>query len=393
MKKLLVLFVMLTSVFVFAACGEPEEDLSNRTHIYIGSTGPLSEEASLYGESVKAGLELAIEEINAAGGVDVGGVKLPFKLLDFVNDEAAADKAAAGFNKLKDDGVDVIVGAVTSGACEGLIGQAIKTDIPVITPSGTADKLTAGDDGKQRDDRTNIFRACFYDSYQGEVMAEYAKEKGFNKAYVLFNSSVEYSVGLKDAFLAKAQELGMTVDVNSYTKETSDFNSNWQTILSGNYDCVYVPDYYEKAYNIVKTGRGLKFDKPIYGGDGWDGILSTAEEAGDTDFGFLENCFYSNHYFGGSNREVVKTFVEKYKAKYNGEEPKSFAALAYDAVYIMKQAIEDADSLQGDKIVEALNTGTFTGLVTSDSLTFKDGNPQKAATIITFKDGAEVEDE
>ncbi len=363
------------------------------TTIKIGALGPLRGEASIYGKSVKAGLELAIEEINEAGGVDVGGVKMTLALLDFINDEANADRASAGLRSLIASDVDIVLGATTSGATEGLIGEAIKYGVPVITPTGTADKLTAGADGKQRDERSNIFRACFYDSYQGEVMAEYAKEKGFTKVYVLFNSSDSYSVGLKDAFVAKAKELGMTVDFNSYTREISDFNSNWQTILSGNYDCVYVPDYYEKAYNIVKTGRGLNFDKPIYGGDGWDGILTTAKNDKDTNLSFLENCFYSNHYFGGSNKETVQAFVEKYKAKYNGEEPNAFIALAYDAVYIAKQAIEQAGSTEYELVVKALTEGTFAGLVTSDSFTFKDGNPQKEAFIITYEDGKEVEAE
>ena len=153
--------------------------------------------------------------------------------------------------------------------------------------------------------------------------------------------------------------------------------------------CVYVPDYYEQVYNILKTGYAAGYEGVCYGGDGWDGIVD--QIANGEQATFLEKCFYTNHYFGGSTRQAVVDFVTKYKAKY-GADPKSFAALAYDAVYIAKQAIEAAGSVEAEAIVEALTNGTFTNLVTSASdFKFKDGNPQKEAVVITFKDNKEVE--
>lgn len=383
MKKFLMLLVCVFA-FVCIGCNKGDETIK------IGSSGPLSGSTSIYGTAVKKGVELAIEEINAAGGVNVNGEMKQFELVDFVNDEADATKAGTALTTLVSKDVDIVIGAVTSGATEGLINEAIKVGVPVITPTGTADKLTVGEDGDARDERANIFRACFYDSYQGEYMAKYAKENGVKKAYVLFNNDDDYSVGLKDAFVATAEANGIAVTVQGYGKDVKDFTSYWTPIISGGFECVYVPDYYENVYNILKTGYGAGYEGVCYGGDGWDGVVQQVKEGDDASF--LENCFYTNHYFGASENAVVKEFVEAYKAKYNGETPVSFAALGYDAVYIAKQAIEQAGSVDFAAVVEALTTGTFTGLVTSSAeFKFNNGNPEKAAVVITFKDGAEVE--
>lgn len=386
MKKLFSLLVVLLLVCSVVGCKEKEAET-----IKLGSSGPLSGSVSIYGLAVKEGVELAVEEINAAGGVDVDGKMMKLELVDFVNDEADAKKAAAALTSLISKDVDVVVGAVTSGATEGLIAEAVKHGVPVITPTGTADKLTVGDNGDERDVRYNVFRACFYDSYQGKFMGEYAAEKGIKKAYVLYNNDEDYSKGLKDAFVKAATDGDVQVATAAYSKQDKDFNAFWVPILEGGYDCVYVPDYYENVYNILKTGYAKGYEGVCYGGDGWDGVIKQVKEGEDASF--LENCFYTNHYFGESESPAVKTFVEKYQAKY-GSIPVSFAALGYDAVYIAKQAIEACDSLEYDAVVEALTTGTFSGLVTSSTpFTFNNGNPEKAAVVITFKDGKEVEAE
>ncbi len=387
MKKVFSVLFMLLLVVCLCGCGGGKDDST----IKLGSSGPLSGAASIYGQAVKKGVELAIEEINKAGGVTVNGVQKQLELVDFVNDEADADKAGAALATLLEQDVDVVVGAVTSGATEGLITEAVKVGVPVITPTGTADKLTVGDKGDEREIRYNVFRACFYDSFQGKYMAEYANAKGLKKAYVLYNNDDDYSVGLKDAFVETAKAAGMTVEVVGYGKEVKDFSSYWAPVVAGGYDVVYVPDYYENVYNILKTGYAAGYKGVCYGGDGWDGVLQQVKDGDDVSF--LENCFYSNHYFANSTSPVVKDFVAKYQAKYNGETPVSFAALGYDAVYIVKQAIESANSVEYEDVVKALTNGTFTGLVTS-ATDFKfdaNGNPQKAAAVITYKDGKEVE--
>lgn len=389
MKKLLSLFVVLL-VSCLIGCGQSYDNTKDNVDtIKLGSSGPLSGEASIYGIAVQKGVELAIEEINKEG-IKIGDKTYTFELVEFYNDEADADKASSNLTKLFDKGADVIVGAVTSGATEGLIGQAVKVGIPVITPTGTADKLTVGESGNERDDRYNVFRACFYDSYQGQYMAEYAKEKGMKKAYVLYNNSSDYSVGLKESFVQTAKAAGMTVDEAGYGEKDKVFSSFVAPIISGGYDCVYVPDYYENVYNILTTLYGAGYQGVCYGGDGWDGVIQQVKDGDNVSF--LEKCYYTNHYFGASELPAVKKFVEAYKAKYNGEVPVSFAALGYDAVYIVKQAIEQGQSFKFEDVIEALAEGTFTGLVTSTSeFKFdKNGNPQKDAIVVTFKDGKEV---
>ena len=388
MKKLFSLLVVLLLVCSVVGCNKDNKD--NET-IKLGSAGPLSGSVSIYGLAVKEGVELAVEEINAAGGVNVDGEMKKLELVDFINDEADAKKSAAALTSLISKDVDVVVGAVTSGATEGLIAEAVKHGVPVITPTGTADKLTVGDNGDERDVRYNIFRACFYDSYQGTYMGQYAADQGVKKAYVLYNNDEDYSKGLKDAFVETATANNVNVVTAAYSKQDKDFNAFWVPILEGGYDCVYVPDYYENVYNILKTGYAKGYEGVCYGGDGWDGVIKQVKEGEDASF--LENCFYTNHYFGESESPAVKTFVEKYQAKY-GSIPVSFAALGYDAVYIAKQAIEACGSVEYDAVVEALTTGTFSGLVTSSQpFTFNNGNPEKAAVVITFKDGKEVEAE
>lgn len=388
MKKLFSLLVVLLLVCSVVGCNKDNKD---KETIKLGSAGPLSGSVSIYGLAVKEGVELAVEEINAAGGVNVDGEMKKLELVDFINDEADAKKSAAALTSLISKDVDVVVGAVTSGATEGLIAEAVKHGVPVITPTGTADKLTVGDNGDERDVRYNIFRACFYDSYQGTYMGQYAADQGVKKAYVLYNNDEDYSKGLKDAFVETATANNVNVVTAAYSKQDKDFNAFWVPILEGGYDCVYVPDYYENVYNILKTGYAKGYEGVCYGGDGWDGVIKQVKEGEDASF--LENCFYTNHYFGESESPVVKTFVEKYQAKY-GSIPVSFAALGYDAVYIAKQAIEACGSVEYDAVVEALTTGTFSGLVTSSQpFTFNNGNPEKAAVVITFKDGKEVEAE
>lgn len=398
MKKLFLLVLCLAFVFVAASCKDKggdenggEDGGEQSTTVKFGAVGPLSGSVSIYGQAVEAGVKLAIEEINAAGGINVGGTMKQIELINFINDEADPNKAGAALSTLVAADVDVVIGAVTSGATEGLISEAVKQGVPVITPTGTADKLTVGDAGDERDIRYNIFRACFYDSYQGKFMGEYAATKGIKKAYVLYNNSEDYSKGLKDAFVTAATSKGVAVTTASYNKDDKNFDAFWAPILSGGYDCVYVPDYYENVYNILKTGYAKGYAGVCYGGDGWDGVIKQVKEGEDTSY--LEKCFYTNHYFGESTNPAVVKFVNAFKAKYN-ETPVSFAALGYDAVYVAKQAIEAAGSVDYDAVVAALETGTFTNLVTSSKpFSFNNGNPEKAATVITFKDGKEVEAE
>ena len=366
----------------------PELDIDG---IKIGACGPLSGEVSVYGTAVKKGMELAIEEINANGGVCINGKYVPLTLVDFINDDAQPTKAGDALNTLVEKGANIILGAITSGATEGLIGEAVKVGIPVITPTGTADKLTAGANGDERVDRENIFRACFYDSYQGEYMARRAKEQGYEKVYILYNNDDSYSVNLKDAFVETAKSLGIQTKVQGYYVSTNSFDSNWATIKAEGYECVYVPDYYDKVYTVLKAGAACGYEGVVYGCDGWDGVTSQLNPYDEFDTTFLEQCYYTSHFFAGSSYYRVQEFVEAYSNKY-GETPWAFAALGYDAVYMAVMAIEKCGSVEYKDIIDALSYMQFSGLVTSsESFEMQDGSPQKECVVISFKDAKEVE--
>ena len=366
----------------------PELDIDE---IKLGACGPLSGAVSVYGTAVKKGMELAIEEINANGGVCINGKYVPLTLVDFIDDDAQPTKAGDALNTLVEKGANIILGAITSGATEGLIGEAVKVGIPVITPTGTADKLTAGANGDERVDRENIFRACFNDSYQGEYMARRAKEQGYEKVYILYNNDDSYSVNLKDAFVETALSLGIQTKVQGYYVSTNSFDSNWATIKAEGYECVFVPDYYDKVYTVLKAGAACGYEGVVYGCDGWDGVTSQLNPYDGFDTTFLEQCYYTSHFFAGSSYYRVQEFVEAYSNKY-GETPWAFAALGYDAVYMAVMAIEKCGSVEYKDIIDALSYMQFSGLVTSsESFEMQDGSPQKECVVISFKDAKEVE--
>ena len=374
----------------------PAQDLTitaiwKKDNIKIVAISPLSSYLSMYGQAVKNGIELAVEEINANGGVNINGEMVKLEISQYIDDKGDLVTASNMLANMisQNETIDFVIGPVTSSTTELFITNTSKYGIPTITPTGTADKLTVGDNGDERDVLYNLFRACFNDSYQGEYMAKYAAKAGNKRAYVLYNNDDDYSKGLKDAFVETAKSLNIEVVTAFYDNNNRDFNTLWGPIIEGGYDCVYVPDYYENAYNILKTGYEKGYTGVCYGSDGWDGLIT--QVGPNDDISFLENCFYTNHFFSKSENETVKLFVEKYLNKYSSI-PSSFAALGYDAVYIAKQAIESAGSVEYDKVIESLNTGTFSGLVTSSSpFTYSNGNPQKEAFIVTFKDGKEVE--
>lgn len=357
--------------------------------IMLACVGPLSGAASMYGQMVKRGIELAIEEINNAGGVNVNGVMTKIQIADFLDDQMDSSKAANALKTLMNQDIDMVIGAVTSGASEGLISEAIKYDVPVITPSASADSLTVGINGDAREERFNIFRACNNDSYQAKFMAQYAKKAGYNKVYVLCNEDDDYSVNLKNAFIKESELQGIEVLVKEYNDSVIDFTSYWTEIINQGYQCVYIPDYSYNVYKIIKTGYTKGYQGVCYGSDGWDGLLY--ELRSSDDYKFLEKCFYTSPFYSASESENVKKFVEAYMNKYS-EVPHSFAAFGYDAIYIAKQAIEAAGSTDYEKVIEALTSSTFKSLVTANKdIKFVNGNPESNPFIITFKDGKEVE--
>lgn len=381
MKKFLSMLLVFVLAFVLVGCGEEEKDETIR----IASVGPTSGEVAVYGNTTKQGIELAIKEINAAGGIKVGDKEMQIEWLDMIDDGASADKAATAFNTQYAKGIDLMLGAVTSGATEGLIGQAMGREVIVLTPTGTADLLTNGVNGDERELRANVFRACFNDSYQGEIAAKFlANNLNKKKVAILVNQTESYSVGLTSAFKATAAKVGIEVAYEgTYQSGDSDFNALWNNVKSSGAEAVFVPDYYEKVVAIATQGRAAGYEGAMVGADGWDGILGVE----GVDATVFNNTYFTNHFAADSTEETVKNFVEKFKAEYN-EAPSSFATLGYDAVYLYKAAIEKANSKAYADVLAVLNSADFQVSAVTGNIKFNNGNAVKAAVVMEVKNGA-----
>lgn len=362
MKALKVAAAAFAASLALAGCNEKSNTIK------LGSIGPLSGGVAVYGTEARNAIELAVEEINAAGGVNGQNFELISE-----DDEGNPEKSVSAYKKLvTKDGVKLIVGSLTSGCTLAITPLAQAQKVVLVAPAATNPAITdAGD---------YIFRACYTDPFQGTVGAKFAAENlGTKRAAILYDVGNDYSVGLTDNFVKKfTEEGGEIVAKESYTTGDKDFNAQLTKIKNANPDVVYLPDYYGTVALISKQLRAQGITTPTIGPDGWDGL---AEGAGDE----LLNGFYSNHYASDSSDEKVQKFAAAYKAKF-GTAPTSFAALAYDSVYMIKDAIAAAGSAEPDKVRDALektNGDYVTGHMTFD----EHHNPVKTAVILEFKKG------
>lgn len=386
MKKMTkVLSMVLAASFVMAsltACGGSDtgSTASNNTKtdgdnvFLIGGIGPLTGSAADYGYSVKQGAEIAINEINEAGGVTVGDTTYTFALT-FADDEAVEDKAIQAYNTVMDDGADAILGAVTSGACIAITDLTKDDGILQITPSGSAMDCTKND---------NAFRVCFTDPAQGKDMAKMAVETlGYKKIAVIYNSADDYSMGIKESFEATVKELnGEIVASEAFVTNDVDFNTQLTTIKGTDAEVIFVPAYYQDVAYITKQASDMGLKLPFLGSDGWDGVLGTV-----TDPAYAEGVIFLSPFFAEDPSENVVNFVNAYKEAY-GSTPDQFAADAYDTVYAMKAAMEKAGSVESADLIAAMTEITVDGL-TGDGITWTaDGEPNKGCKFIQIKDGA-----
>lgn len=386
MKKMAkVLSVALAASFVMAsltACGgsdannaaSDDKKAEGDNVFLIGGIGPLTGSAADYGYSVKQGAEIAINEINAAGGVTVGDETYTLDLT-FADDEAVEDKAIQAYNTVMDAGADAILGCVTSGACVAITDLTKADGILQITPSGSTMDCTKND---------NAFRVCFTDPAQGENMAEMAVETlGYKKIAVIYNSADDYSMGIKEAFEAKVDALGgKIVASEAFVNGDVDFNTQLTTIKGTDAEVIFVPAYYSDITYITKQAADLGMKLPFIGSDGWDGVLRTV-----TDTSYVEGAIFLSPFFAEDPSENVVNFVKAYEEAY-GATPDQFAADAYDTVYAMKAAMEKAGSVESADLIAAMTEITVDGL-TGDGITWTaDGEPNKGSKFIQIKDGA-----
>ena len=337
--------------------------------IKIGGLAPLTGEVSVYGIAANNGAKLAIKEINAKGGV-LG------KQIDYIvyDEQGETTQATAAYDKLvKKNKVVALIGDVTSNPTIAVAEKAVADNLPMITPTGTAGKITEA--GK------NVFRACFIDPLQGEKMAAYAKKLGKTKVAVLYLSSDDYSKGLAEAFENKAKELGMQVVVKeAYNKGDKDFKTQLGKIADAGADALFLPEYYEDIALIAAQAQEKGIKATLLGGDGWDGVIDKMDKS---KLSALSDAYFCNHYSSESTDKKVQDFIAAYKKEYNTA-PNSFAALGYDAAYAMVKAIETAGSTDKQKIVDAMTALDYAG-VTGQIKFDEKRNPIKAAAITTIK--------
>lgn len=363
-KVLLMLFLTLSLV----ACGNG--DKGSDDVIKLGFIGPLTGDYSIYGETTKEGAELALEEINNAGGVL--GKKLELVAYDTKGDKTEAINA---YNRLRDnDNIVALLGGTLSGDTLAIKDIAIADNMPILTPTGTHLDITL--------DAANIFRACFTDPYQGQTAAVFAAENlNAIKVAVLSNTSDAYSEGLAEAFVNKFKEFGEVTTVEGYTQDDSDFKSVLTKIANTNPDVLYLPEYYTKAGQIISQIREVGLDVQIVGPDGYDGI--------EEDYaGVAEGVYFTNHFAKTEEAQIVQDFVANYTTKY-GASPSTFAALGYDTAYILADAIEQAGSTDPDKITAALANTDLTG-VTGNIVFDEDGDPKKSISVVQVINGEHV---
>ena len=377
MKKFLCMMMAVLMVLAMAACGgEPANnggnDTPDATTVKIGGIGPLTGAYANYGLYEKNGAELAVKEINEAGGIAGKQIELSYQ-----DSQGDSESAVNAYGKLMDWGMNVSLGCVLSGENASVVAAARDDDIMLLTPSGSADKCIEGN--------SRAFRICFYDSYQGAAAAQYIKDNNMvDTVGILYQSDNDYSVGLYNAFVAKCGELGINIaETQTFTASTStDFSTQVNALVSSGVKLVFIPFYAEEASTFLTQARG-KFADGVYffGADGLDGILGKVAQ----DPTIANNVLMLTPFSADNPAENVQSFVAKYKEAY-GATPDQFAADAYDAVYVIKAAVEKAGSTSGDALAAAMTSLTVEG-VTGTMTWGSDGNTNKPASAILYYDG------
>ncbi len=343
----------------------------------IGVVGPLTGPAAAYGVAVQNGVDLAIKEINAAGGI--GGTMLELNSQD---DEHDPEKSVNAYNTLKDWGMQMLVGAVTSKPCIAVSAESANDNLFQITPSGSAVECVAPD---------NVFRVCFADPDQGTASAKYIGEnKLATKVAIIYDSSTEYSSGIREAFVKEAGNQGIEVVADeAFTADTNtDFSVQLDKAKEAGAELVFLPIYYQEASTILKQASDKEFAPLFFGCDGMDGILSVE----NFDISLAEGLMLLTPF--SADEADSKDFTEAYVASY-GETPNQFAADAYDAVYAIKAAGEKAGITSDmsvsdicDAMKAAMTEISIDGLTGAGMTWNAAGEPNKAPKAVKIVNGA-----
>ena len=371
MKKVLV--IALALAMMMTACLAFAEEA-----VKVGVIGPLTGANAQYGLAVQRGAQIAAEEINAQGG-------LQLEILA-EDDQADGELAVNAYNKLLDDGVNVLLATVTSGSCIAVSDIAYEERVFMLTPSGSADVITEGKD--------NVYRVCFKDSAQGTASAQYIADHGLaTKIGIIYNNALDYSMGIYQSFVAKANELGLEIVAESaFSDDTNaDFSVQISQMQEAGAELVFLPIYYTPASMILQQANAVDYAPIFFGVDGMDGILGV--EGFDTSL--AEGVMLLTPFSADAQDELTKNFVTTYMDLY-GETPNQFAADAYDCVYALAAAMQasgvTAETSPEDAcemMIAAMQTVEITGL-TGTMHWDATGEVDKTPTAVVIQDGVYV---
>lgn len=397
MKKLIALLMSAAMVLSLAACGSSDtntndttDDTTNQTDtntgdttgdttgdstgvIKIGGIGPLTGSAATYGIATKEGAEIAVNEINALGG-------LQFEL-DFQDDEGDAEKATYAYSNLKDNGMQILYGCTTTNPCIAVAAESYNDRYFQLTPSASSTQVTKGKD--------NVFQVCFTDPNQGVTAADYIADNGLaTKIAVIYNNSDAYSTGIATAFLAEAEAKGLeVVSTTTFPDDTNaDFNVQLADAQSNGAELVFMPIYYTPASLILNQAKAMGYAPIFFGCDGMDGIL----ELEGFDKSLAEGLMLMTPFNAWAEDERTVGFVTEYQEAY-GTTPNQFAADGYDCIYAIYEACQEAgitadmdNATICDKLVETFTNGSFSvdGLTGTGMTWSANGEVSKAPVVV-----------
>lgn len=353
-----------------AVSGETKAAGDGSKTIKIGAICSLTGGSAIYGEGAQNAITMAAEEINSSDSEYkieiVNGGKV-------VDDASDAKQAINAYNSLMKESPNAIVGCFFSSVTLPIAEQASKDNMLLLATGATNKDVTLKG--------PSIFRDCFIDPYQGKMAAQFAKEKGWKKAAVIYAKDDDYSNGLKDAFIENAKANGIeVVYTGECTTKDTDFSSQASQVVAKGADFLFYPCFLDTVPLLVGAARDAGFTGAIMGGDGWDG----ADTKGVEDK--FDNCYFTNHYSSEDTAPAVSNFVSKYKEKYGTESLNACAALYYDAVYMIAEAAKNGKATDTASLIKGMTKMTFTGVGGTFTLD-ENGDPEKSVAINTFEGG------
>lgn len=362
-------------LFLLVGCQKESAAINDENVIRIGSMFELTGSAAEYGISMNEAVHMAVSEINEAGGIN--GKEIEIVERDIASDEVQAAQATMAL--ATEENVLAIIGPALTGTLQASIPSANEYQVPIISPSATDDTVLQDSNGGVH---PYAYRMSFTNSFQGGALATFANSHlNASKAVIFSDNSSDYALGLTETF--KDSFNGEIVAVENFTVDQTDFSATLTNIRNMDFDVLYVPGYYEQAGPLIKQAREMGIKQPILGPDGF-GNSKVFELAGIEN---MNEIYYTSHFVVESDEPIIKDFVENYK-NVTGKTPDMFTGLAYDAVYLLKQAIENAETVDSIEINHALEqTSDFNGITGTFSFDEKH-DPVKTVSIIEVNNGA-----